>query len=382
VNQASDREVPGASSRRQQATDGSRPGTRLLVAGAVAFAAIMASYLTYKFTRPPVYTIYPEDLRVYTIGGLIVRHVSPWYNPHLAHPLYGWPGYGPLHLPFTYTPFAAVIFAPLSVIPWLTLVKLSELANVGFLLLTLWSTFGALGYRSWRVRAGAMLLTAAAVFWTEPVIRNINLGQIDLALMALIMWDMTQPDRRWWKGAGVGLAAGIKLVPLIFIPYLLVTRRFRQAIVATAAFAATIAIGFLALPADSARWWFSSMFYSGGGRAGFLAWEGNQSLRGIIARLLGSIAGSSHVWLALAIVTGAAGLACAAVLDRKGQRMAGLLATALTGLLVSPISWDHEWVWIAPCVALAGHYAVQAMAARAHGAAPGQAGGTGLAARL
>ena len=46
----------------------------------------------------------------------------------------------------------------------------------------------------------------------------------------------------------MGIAAGIKLVPLIFIPYLLLTRRFRQAAVAAAAFAATVAAGFIVLP--------------------------------------------------------------------------------------------------------------------------------------
>ena len=43
-----------------------------------------------------------------------------------------------------------------------------------------------------------------------------------------------------------------------------------------------------------------------------------------------------------------AGVVAAALLDRKGHAMAGLLMAALTGLLVSPISWDHHWVWIAP----------------------------------
>ena len=62
--------------------------------------------------------------------------------------------------------------------------------------------------------------------------RTLFLGQIELVLMALVAWDLLQPDRRWWKGVGVGVAAGIKLVPLIFIPYLLLTRRFRQAAVA------------------------------------------------------------------------------------------------------------------------------------------------------
>jgi hypothetical protein len=33
---------------------------------------------------------------------------------------------------------------------------------------------------------------------------------------------------------------------------------------------------------------------------------------------------------------------------------------ALTGLLVSPISWDHHWVWIVPGAVTAAHYAVKA----------------------
>jgi alpha-1,2-mannosyltransferase len=38
---------------------------------------------------------------------------------------------------------------------------------------------------------------------------------------------------------------------------------------------------------------------------------------------------------------------------------------ALTGLLVSPISWDHHWVWIAPGALVAAHYAVLAFKGRA-----------------
>ena len=26
---------------------------------------------------------------------------------------------------------------------------------------------------------------------------------------------------------------------------------------------------------------------------------------------------------------------------------------------MSPVSWDHHWVWVAPAVAVAGHYAIQ-----------------------
>lgn len=334
----------------------------LLTAGATAFAAALGAYLAYAAAHPPRWTLYPVDLGVYRSGGLIVRHVRPLYNPHLATPLYSWPGYDGLHLKFTYPPFAAAVFALVSFIPWRLLPELSVAANIGLLLVAVWITFRALGYRDLRVRLGATLLVAALGLWAEPVIRVLYLGQVNLALMALVLWDLTQPDTRasrWWKGAGTGIAAGIKLIPLIFVLYLLLTRRFRQAAVAVAAFAATVAIGWAAGPADSARWWLGGLFVEGG-RTGFVGWEGNQSLLGLITRLTGSVAGAQPVWLAAAVVVGALGLACALVLSRAGHELAGLLACALTGQLVSPVTWDHHWVWVVPGIAAAGHYGARA----------------------
>ena len=348
---------------------------RLAVAGIIAFAVILGSYLAYMAGHPYHWTLDPVDLGVYQSGGLIVRHVRPLYDPHLAAPLYDWRGYENLHLKFTYPPFAAVVFALVSFIPWRVLPDISVLVNIAALLAALWFTFGGLGVRRGLTRLGATLLTAAAVLWTEPVLRTIYLGQVNLVLMALIIWDLGQPGTRrsgasrWWKGAGVGVAAGIKLVPLIFIPYLLLTRKFRAAAVACAAFAATAAAGFVLVPADSARWWLGGLFFNGG-RTGFVGWGGNQSLRALLTRLAGSVAGAEPLWLALALVTAVAGLACAALLDRAGHPLPGLLACALTGLLVSPISWDHHWVWIVPGVAVAAAYAVRAMGAPAVPARP------------
>jgi alpha-1,2-mannosyltransferase len=145
----------------------------------------------------------------------------------------------------------------------------------------------------------------------------------------------------------------------VFIPYLLLARKFRQAAVATAGFAFTVLVGFVIQRHASVKWWFDGLFYQGG-RTGFTGWSGNQSLRGLIARLSGSIAGSGKEWAVAAVICGVIGLVSAAVLDRRGHLMAGVLAAALTGLLLSPISWDHHWVWIAPGAAVAGHYAVRA----------------------
>src|ERR1017187_4712078 len=148
------RALPGFPTQR-------RPGTGLLTAGVIVFVAILASYADYKFTHTYAWTSDPVDLHVYRIGGLIVRHIRPDYNPHLAAPLYDWPGYSRFHLKFTYPPFAAVVFAVVSFIPWSLLLKLADVANVGLLVAALWSAYGGLGYRhSSRVRLGATLLTA------------------------------------------------------------------------------------------------------------------------------------------------------------------------------------------------------------------------------
>ena len=67
-------------------------------------------------------------------------------------------------------------------------------------------------------------------------------------------------------------------------------------------------------------------------------------------------------WLVLAILVVIAGLAAAAWLYRAGQPVPAMLACALTGLLVSPLSWDHHWVWVAPGIALLAHLGAAASA--------------------
>ena len=55
--------------------------------------------------------------------------------------------------------------------------------------------------------------------------------------MLLVVADLALPDRVRWKGIGVGVATACKLVPGIFVVYLVLTRRFRAAAVACGAFA-------------------------------------------------------------------------------------------------------------------------------------------------
>ncbi len=106
--------------------------------------------------------------------------------------------------------------------------------------------------------------------------------------MALIIWDHVPAGPAVVEGRGIGIAAGIKLVPLIFIPYLLLTRRFRQAAVARGRSPPTVLWASSCcppIPASGGWAGFSRRAAGPGSSAG-----GNQSLQAIITRLAGSVA--------------------------------------------------------------------------------------------
>jgi alpha-1,2-mannosyltransferase len=342
------------------------PGRWLLPAGALLLVAVLAVYVADLATHLSTMAAM-RDLAVYRNGGLIVRHIAPAYDGHRPSPLYDWTGQNGVQ--FTYPPFAAVVFAVASVLPWTLMRWAMTVASLAALGLSLWLVFGALGYRHRRaVRLGATLGVSALALLTEPVQQTLALGQVNLLLMLLIVADLMTADAlsgraRWWHGIGIGIAAGVKLTPLIFIPYLLLARRYRQAVTAAAAFVATVALGYAILPRDSGTYWADGLVAKAD-RIVFLGTRGNQSLNGVLTRLAGSVTAGTAPWIAVAILVLVIGLLAAAVLHRAEQPVAAMLACALTGLLVSPLSWDHHWVWVAPGIALLAD-----LGARARGAA-------------
>jgi alpha-1,2-mannosyltransferase len=283
------------------------------------------------------------DLQVYRWGGEMARLHRNVYDLKFE-------GF----LSFTYTPLAVLAFELMSHLSLGVLRFVMTGASLAALVGALWVAFGLAGLdgpTQRGMRAGLTLGTAGVVLGLEPVAQTLGFGQINLLLMALVLVDLAQPDDRRWKGAGVGLAAAIKLTPAIFIGYLVLTRRLRAAVVACATFAAAVALGFLALPAPSRRFWFGGLFLNSE-RVGGVAYAGNQSVNGTLVRLLGGVSQARPAWFAAALVIGGGGLLLAAWASRRGEELLGIATCALTALLVSPISWSHHWVWVVllvPC---------------------------------
>ena len=259
-------------------------------------------------------------------------------------------GGGALYAPgapfsFTYPPFAALLFAAGAGAP-LGVTKLA--VTVGSLVALPVLCSQALAAAGVRRRPETVFAVSALALQTWPVTYTLHLGEINLILAALIGADLLQHrDGAWWQGIGTGLAAGIKLTPLIFVAYFLLTGRARAAASAVAAFAATVAVGFVWLPARSRTFWLSGVFYNQS-RIGNPANPTDQSLSGAVARLAGTGYPPRLWWLVAVLAAGLAGLAVAVWAHRRGYRLAGFLCCAVTGLLVSPFSWTHHWVWAVP----------------------------------
>jgi alpha-1,2-mannosyltransferase len=252
-------------------------------------------------------------------------------------------------LPFTYPPFAALLFLPLSLLPWIMVRWAWQVVCVACLwwlvrsALRLVATGRGEQYdKAWQRRT---LLWTAAMAWIEPVRTTMNFGQVNLVLAAVVLAAIAD-GRHAVGGLATGLAAGIKLTPAVAALYFLATRRFAGAMWSLAAFGLTVGIGFLAAPTQSQRFWFHLL--GDAGRIGTVWSVRNQSLRGAVSRMLGGEAGISMYWLAAVLLAVAlTGLALRAS-ARSADALAAVVAVEILGLLISPISWSHHWVWVVP----------------------------------
>jgi alpha-1,2-mannosyltransferase len=281
------------------------------------------------------------DLRVYRAGGQAFLDGFDLYADEFGS------RYG-THLPFTYPPLAAMVFTALAVVPVavavaaLTAVSLAALAAVAVVV----------------VRRPVTLVAAAFAFGVvlEPVRLTLSFGQVNLVLMALVVADCLLP-RTWWpRGALIGLAAAVKLTPFAFLLFFAAHRQWRPVCTAVGAFAAVSLLVWVLAPADTPA--YLSTVLGDPTRIGGLTYTGNQSLNGFWHRLGLGDGVTTALWLASALVVAALGWVAVRRARAAGDDLAALLAAAAAGLLASPVSWSHHWVW----AVLAGVWVVPRLA--------------------
>lgn len=258
-----------------------------------------------------------------------------------GRPLYE-PVYGPLF--FVYPPFAALLFLPMALLSdsWLSIVMIT--VNV---MLVIW-TVGMIareagGAGSVVTRGAAASLGIGFTLLLVPLADTLWLGQINIVLMALVVADLVAVHRgSRWAGVGIGIAAGIKLTPLLFVLLLLWARRWRPFAVAMGTFVVTVLLGFAFLWRDAVQFWTVAVRDTR--RIAPSEWIVNQSLDGVLARFWPDAPG--WVWFV------GASLVCGLALILGGRllgRGLPILAAGVVGVasaFAAPFSWEHHWIWL------------------------------------
>jgi alpha-1,2-mannosyltransferase len=310
------------------------PSWAIMALGVLAWAAALAavgSLIRGYLTSVPDQRM--VDLSVYRTGGLSVLQGQPLYTV-LTQP--------PQLLPFTYPPVAALFAVPLALMPW----SAAQLVWVPFiygpLAVVIWFTFAPLLRRAGRLRAVLFAAVFAACAYLFPMRDEVRFGQVDMVLLAMAVADCAASAPRWPRGALVGLATAIKLVPGVFIVYLWLSGRRRAAVTAVIAAMAWTLGAWVVLPHDSVTYWTSVIFESG--RLGSNSGTSNQSLRGMLLREFLPAQAPGVLWAAIALTVAVAGFALVRRLARESRETEGLAVTALLGVLLSPVSWIHHFL--------------------------------------
>lgn len=326
----------------------SAPAGTLARLAPVLLAASVAARLVWTYLVPNGANF--VDLHVYIGGAAALDQPGSLYSYVYADQTPDFP------LPFTYPPFAALVFYPLHLLPFGLVAfcwQVGIMAALYGVVRVSQRLLGAAADRSPLAAPSAdgghrtaMLWTAVAI-WIEPLRSTFDYGQVNVILVLGVL--CAAYSSRWWlSGLLVGLAAGVKLTPAVTGLYFLGMRRWGAAIFSAVVFLATVGLS-IAVIGQQARYYFTDLL-GDASRIGPIGTSFNQSWRGGISRILGHDAGYGPLVVGAIAVTAVLALLAWRALGADGDRdrLGSLLVVQLFGLLISPISWTHHWVWLVP----------------------------------
>lgn len=306
---------------------------RLAAAAPVLLAFSIAARLAWTYLVPNGANF--VDLHVYVGGAGTLDQPGALYDYVYADQTPDFP------LPFTYPPFAAVVFYPLHLLPFGLVAFLWQVGIIAALYGVVRLSQRLLGSGDRRV---AMLWTAVGI-WIEPLRSTFDYGQINVVLVLAVLYAVY--STRWWvSGLLVGVAAGLKLTPAVSGLYFLGARRWATVVFSAVVFLATVGVSALVV-GDQTRRYFTELL-GDADRVGPIGTSFNQSWRGGISRILGHDAGYGPAVVAGIVVTAVLAILAWRAIGGASDRLGAIVVVELFGLLLSPISWTHHWVWLIP----------------------------------
>ena len=233
---------------------------------------------------------------------------------------------------------------PLALLPT-TVVQLGWTAAGALALVAILHRFGL---QSWLLSVAS----AVAVYVVEPIVQTLAFGQLGIFLVALIVLDLVPGPRVFSRrllpeGVLTAIATAIKLTPAIFVVYLLVVRKYRAFWVAVITGIAITLLSAAVVPATSYEFW-TRLAHGDTGLGHSIIYYTNQSVMADIVRIFGLGRAPAIAGLVLSAVVAVAGVWAAMLWHRLGDVRLAVNLCGVAGLLASPVSWLHHFVWVVP----------------------------------
>ncbi|TWJ22356.1 uncharacterized protein DUF2029 [Micromonospora endolithica] len=244
--------------------------------------------------------------------------------------------------PFTYPPFAALVLWPVAAVAE-GVVQAVWLAATCLAVVAIAVPVGRVLAQPGPRRQLVVPVVACALMLSAPVQSNLRFGQVSVFIVLLALLDATGAVPARLRGVLVGVAAAIKLTPLLFVVYFVAVGRYRDAARTVAAFLACGVVGLAVLPAESLTYWTEAVRETS--RIGNLASLGNQSMHGMLLRLGVDPAALPGLWAALVAVLCGVALLRARHLAGAGRPGHAAVLVGCATVAASPVSWTHHQIW-------------------------------------
>ena len=301
----------------------------------IALAVLASAAFTYRARREMV------DFDVYRVAGARAIAGEPLYRD------------ADEHYRFKYFPASAFVFAPFALLPSLHAKALWFGLSVACLVLLL---VVSIRHLPRRIVPPPLLAAAAVVTLAKFYARELNLGQANLLFGVLAVEGIALLQRRSDTAGGVFFGASVLIKPygLVFLPYLLATRRLRAAgacavVIGAALIAPALQYGIDGNLALLSAWWSTTL----GSTPSNLLNPDNVSYAAMYARWMdpGPVASmfAAATGLLVIAICGAA-IALRRMRDLPEYLEVALLLTAI--VFLSPQGWDYVLLLSTPAVVL------------------------------
>ncbi len=304
-------------------------------------AALIAVTATWVYER--VRDVYPVDWVVYRYGSAAAwrgldLYASNLHGEHIAAE----------GLPFTYTPFGALVLWPTNLGNQQVGLWVWSIASMLALIAAIAMVTPSDARHRWLAVFGITCVACTTIM----VYAHFFFGQINILLMLLVIADLTRRDdtalgRRLPRGVLIGVAAAIKLTPGLFVVYLAVARQWRMFWWSVASCLGAFVAAFLIRPSLTVAFFTDGLWHLADKVAlgTKFATSGNNSIQGVLAAV-GDW--TRPLALVLTAVTAVVGLLLARRAAAHSTLLAGGFIIGMTATLISPISWVHHWVYLVP----------------------------------